>query len=203
MNDGRRHFGPRRQISAGASADCAESGALHQSKPVGSSLGTPARAAGAREPADDTGDRPFLPSAAAANALLEARARAKGRVEHANIGLDSLQYLRASDLCRLLRISKPTLWRLRRTRGFPEPTEVTDRLIAWRRSEVEEWLGRVASARRLPVTASTPRSALTENVTSRSSVPKSAKPSAARPFRKRSRPAPPDEQLTLPFKSVS
>jgi predicted DNA-binding transcriptional regulator AlpA len=52
----------------------------------------------------------------------------------------SLQLLRINDVCKLLRISKPTLWRLRRASDFPEPTEVTDRLIAWRKSEVEEWL---------------------------------------------------------------
>jgi predicted DNA-binding transcriptional regulator AlpA len=50
-----------------------------------------------------------------------------------------MQFLRPGDVCRLLRISKPTLWRLRQD-GFPEPTELTDRAIAWRRSEIESWL---------------------------------------------------------------
>jgi predicted DNA-binding transcriptional regulator AlpA len=54
--------------------------------------------------------------------------------------IHALQFLRINDVCQLLRISKPTLWRLRRTPGFPEPIEVTDRLIAWRRTEVEAWL---------------------------------------------------------------
>lgn len=45
-----------------------------------------------------------------------------------------------AEVCRLLRISKPTLWRLRQAERFPQPTEVTDRVIAWRRSKVEEWL---------------------------------------------------------------
>jgi predicted DNA-binding transcriptional regulator AlpA len=61
---------------------------------------------------------------------------------------ESLQLLRVADVCRLLRISKPTLWRLRRANDFPEPTEVTDRVIAWRKSEVELWLrGRSAGQR--------------------------------------------------------
>lgn len=54
--------------------------------------------------------------------------------------LESLQLLRVADVCRLLRISKPTLWRLRRAHDFPEPMEVTDRVIAWRKAEVEGWL---------------------------------------------------------------
>jgi prophage regulatory protein len=64
-----------------------------------------------------------------------------------------MQYLRINDLCRLLRISKPTLWRLRRTSDFPEPTNVAERVIAWRRLEIEDWLrsrstvSRVASSR--------------------------------------------------------
>jgi prophage regulatory protein len=49
-------------------------------------------------------------------------------------------FLRLNDVCGLLRISKPTLWRLRRTGLFPEQTELTDRVTAWRRSEIEDWL---------------------------------------------------------------
>lgn len=54
--------------------------------------------------------------------------------------LDSLQFLRVNDICRLLRISKPTFWRLRRTQDFPKPTHLTDRVIAWNKGEVEAWL---------------------------------------------------------------
>jgi len=35
-----------------------------------------------------------------------------------------LQFLRIADVCRLLRISKPTLWRLRQSCGFPSPTHM-------------------------------------------------------------------------------
>ena len=54
--------------------------------------------------------------------------------------LDPLQLLRVSDICRLLRISKPTFWRLRRRQDFPKPTHLTDRVIAWSKGEVEAWL---------------------------------------------------------------
>jgi len=83
----------------------------------------------------------WLPSAADARAILEARERSRSSSHSSNARkADPLELLRAADVCRLLRISKPTLWRLRQAEQFPQPTEVTDRVIAWRRSEVEEWL---------------------------------------------------------------
>lgn len=83
---------------------------------------------------------PLLPNSSAATAFLEARARASGGGADGEVVLDALQFVRVNDVCRLLRISKPTLWRLRRAHAFPEPTELTDRVIAWQRSEVEAWL---------------------------------------------------------------
>ncbi|MGB6452734.1 MAG: AlpA family phage regulatory protein [Steroidobacteraceae bacterium] len=53
-----------------------------------------------------------------------------------------MQLLRIQDVCRLLRISKPTLWRLRQQSDFPEPTAVSDRVIAWNGSEIEAWIKR-------------------------------------------------------------
>jgi predicted DNA-binding transcriptional regulator AlpA len=52
----------------------------------------------------------------------------------------SLQYLRISDVCRLLRISKPTLWRLRQSSDFPAPTHLSDRVIGWSRDEIQKWI---------------------------------------------------------------
>jgi predicted DNA-binding transcriptional regulator AlpA len=73
----------------------------------------------------------WLPDSAAAKSFLDARTRARQiRSDNAE-AIDSLQFLRINDVCQLLRISKPTLWRLRKASGFSEPTEVTDRLIAW------------------------------------------------------------------------
>jgi predicted DNA-binding transcriptional regulator AlpA len=53
---------------------------------------------------------------------------------------EHLQYLRISDVCRLLRISKPTLWRLRRSPGFPIPTQLSDRAIGWSRDDIQTWV---------------------------------------------------------------
>ncbi len=62
--------------------------------------------------------------------------------------LDGLQLLTVTDVCKLLRISKPTLWRIRRAGGFPEPTTVTDRVFGWRRGELDAWLASRQNSRR-------------------------------------------------------
>lgn len=203
MSDGRPRHGPPRRFSARNADDRDEVAVRDRSEPARASQGNQARPTCVRDAVVEAGSGAFLPSAEAANKYLEARSHARERENRANIGRDSLQYLRANDVYRLLRISKPTLWRLRRTRGFPEPTEVTDRLIAWRRFEVEEWLGRVASARKLPITARAPRVPVAENVAARDSVPIPAKPPAAGRSRNRSRSMPPEEQLALPLKIES
>ena len=55
-------------------------------------------------------------------------------------GAAPCQYLRINDVCRLLRISKPTLWRLRQRADFPAPTQLSDRAIGWSRADLESWL---------------------------------------------------------------
>jgi predicted DNA-binding transcriptional regulator AlpA len=62
--------------------------------------------------------------------------------------LDSLQLLTVTDVCQLLRISKPTLWRIRRSGDFPDPTTVTERIFGWRRSEIDGWLASRPNSRR-------------------------------------------------------
>jgi prophage regulatory protein len=58
----------------------------------------------------------------------------------------SLQFLRIRDVCQMLRISKPTLWRLRRSPDFPAPTQLSDRAIGWSRDDIQTWV----AARRRP-----------------------------------------------------
>ena len=65
----------------------------------------------------------------------------------------SLQFLRIRDVCQMLRISKPTLWRLRRSADFPAPTQLSDRAIGWSRDDIQTW---VAARRQRP--AGGPRS---------------------------------------------
>ena len=48
--------------------------------------------------------------------------------------------LRIADICRWLRISKPTFWRLRRQTDFPSPVAISDRVLGWPREEIQTWL---------------------------------------------------------------
>jgi predicted DNA-binding transcriptional regulator AlpA len=65
-----------------------------------------------------------------------------------NEALDALQLLTVTDVCKLLRISKPTLWRLRRSGDFPDPTTVTERIFGWRRSQIDAWFASRRNSRR-------------------------------------------------------
>ena len=134
----------------------------------------------------------------AATRVLTPGARTRRLKDAADAALDSLQYLRINDVCRLLRISKPTLWRIRRTQDFPKASAVTDRVIAWRRSEVEEWLrarstGRTAMAVR-PRMADLPKPISASAIYPIESEASSGRHQTQRPSKA------PDEQLTLPFK---
>lgn len=57
----------------------------------------------------------------------------------ARVESDDLQFLRVAEVCALLRISRPTLWRLRRANEFPAPTCLSRRSIGWRRTDVDAW----------------------------------------------------------------
>ena len=48
--------------------------------------------------------------------------------------------MRIIDVCRWLKISKPTFWRLRREADFPAPIAITERVIGWPKSEIQTWL---------------------------------------------------------------
>ncbi len=44
------------------------------------------------------------------------------------------------EICRLLGISRTTLWRLRQRRDFPSPIRLSTCRIAWRRDAIDAWL---------------------------------------------------------------
>jgi prophage regulatory protein len=48
---------------------------------------------------------------------------------------------------RLVPLSDPTIWRMERRGEFPRRILIGQRRVAWRRSEIESWLERRASAR--------------------------------------------------------
>jgi prophage regulatory protein len=85
------------------------------------------------------------PTSAITQVLEERTTRRRKTFDEA---LDALQLLTVTDVCKLLRISKPTLWRLRRSGDFPDPTTVTERIFGWRRSEIDAWLASRLNSRR-------------------------------------------------------
>ncbi|MFK1061572.1 helix-turn-helix transcriptional regulator [Pseudomonas aeruginosa] len=48
-------------------------------------------------------------------------------------------FLTSDEICRLLRCSSTTLWRMRQTPGFPLPRQFGRRLL-WLRKEIEQFL---------------------------------------------------------------
>jgi predicted DNA-binding transcriptional regulator AlpA len=50
-----------------------------------------------------------------------------------------------SDLKRLVPLSRTTMWRMERRGEFPRRISISDRRVAWRRSEIEAWLKRRAA----------------------------------------------------------
>ncbi len=63
---------------------------------------------------------------------------------------ERLQFLSISKVCELTNLSKPTLWRLRRSPAsrFPHPISLSPGRVVFSRAEIEEWLrGRMAEGR--------------------------------------------------------
>ena len=55
-----------------------------------------------------------------------------------------------TDLRRLVPLSRTTRWRLERKGAFPRRISISDRRVAWRRSEIEAWLKRRAATGAAP-----------------------------------------------------
>lgn len=55
-----------------------------------------------------------------------------------------VQLLRARDVQRELGISRTTIWRLVKAGEFPPPLRITSKVIAWRKSDIEEWQEQLA-----------------------------------------------------------
>jgi predicted DNA-binding transcriptional regulator AlpA len=50
------------------------------------------------------------------------------------------ELIRARELRDFLNVSPSTLWRLRQKSSFPKPLIISERIIAWRKSEIDQWL---------------------------------------------------------------
>jgi predicted DNA-binding transcriptional regulator AlpA len=59
--------------------------------------------------------------------------------------------LSARTVCKMLGISRATLWRMQRSNEFPASIKITERRIAWRRDAVERWLDDRARGRTVQI----------------------------------------------------
>lgn len=56
------------------------------------------------------------------------------------------RYLTLDEVARLHPVSRSTRWRMIKSGEFPEPTRISPGRIAWKESEISEWLRSPASA---------------------------------------------------------
>lgn len=54
--------------------------------------------------------------------------------------INSLQLLSASDVCILLKISKPTFWRLRHSTDFPAAIYINNSTPRWLQEDLFNWI---------------------------------------------------------------
>jgi predicted DNA-binding transcriptional regulator AlpA len=50
------------------------------------------------------------------------------------------ELMRARELRDFLNVSPSTFWRLRQKRSFPKPIIISERILSWRKSEIDNWL---------------------------------------------------------------
>jgi len=53
---------------------------------------------------------------------------------------DDCRLIRARELQKLLQVSRVSLWRWGRDGSFPLPINLSNRSIAWKMSEIEDWV---------------------------------------------------------------
>jgi prophage regulatory protein len=50
-----------------------------------------------------------------------------------------------SEVCKRVPLSRATVWQLRRTGRFPKPIQISPNRIAWRESDLAQWLSTLES----------------------------------------------------------
>ena len=53
---------------------------------------------------------------------------------------DPMEFLREPEVCRKVRLSRVTRWRMEKEGLFPRRRQVAPKSVRWLRSEVEEWM---------------------------------------------------------------
>ena len=54
--------------------------------------------------------------------------------------IEDMRLLKLAEVKRLTSLSQPTIWRLIQKDQFPRPMQVTSSRVAWRETDVREWL---------------------------------------------------------------
>lgn len=52
----------------------------------------------------------------------------------------SMKLIRPIQLAKLLGVSKSTLWRLEKSGELPKRVTISERIVGWKESDIEEWL---------------------------------------------------------------
>ena len=50
------------------------------------------------------------------------------------------EILRQSEVLQITKLSRTTIWRLRKQRRFPEPLDISVGVKGWLRSDIERWM---------------------------------------------------------------
>ena len=53
---------------------------------------------------------------------------------------EQAKFVTLCDLTEELRVSRTTIWKLRRSAEFPSPIRVSRQRLVWRRSDIDEWV---------------------------------------------------------------
>lgn len=62
------------------------------------------------------------------------------KVQASQKGDDKGKFVTLCDLTDELRVSRTTIWKLRRSAEFPLPIRVSRQRLVWRRSDIDEWV---------------------------------------------------------------
>ncbi|MGV2874179.1 helix-turn-helix transcriptional regulator [Colwellia sp. E150_009] len=54
-----------------------------------------------------------------------------------------MKYLRAKDLAKMLGVNQSTIWRWRKKKSFPNPTNLGPNTVVWSQSAIEEWINAI------------------------------------------------------------
>ena len=50
------------------------------------------------------------------------------------------QLIRSDDLAAIFGVCRSTIWKWARAGKLPQPIRISDRVVVWRRDEVEQWI---------------------------------------------------------------